>query len=234
MKLFYNLNLKHNDKELTLFDSEHSHLTKVLRKKIDEIVYLTNGRGYLFEAMIVQINLKDTKLKILSSLKKPKMNYYLNVAISPTKKNDRFEWFVEKAIEIGVSSITPIITTYTERRTLNYSRLNKIAVSAMKQSLQTYLPVINPITDFKEYLKTNQNSNNYIAHCNQSDKSHLSKSIERKSDSNIIIGPEGGFKDDEIKLAMDFNYTPISLGVNRLRTETAGIVSCQIFSDFNN
>ena len=234
MKLFYNLNLNHNDKELTLFDSEHNHLTKVLRKKIDEIVYLTNGRGYLFEAMIVQINLKDTKLKILSSLKKPKMNYYLNVAISPTKKNDRFEWFIEKAVEIGVSSITPIITTYTERRTLNYSRLNKIAVSAMKQSLQTYLPVINPITDFKEYLKTNQNSNNYIAHCNQSDKSHLSKSIEKKSDSNIIIGPEGGFKDDEIKLAMDFNYTPISLGVNRLRTETAGIVSCQIFSDFNN
>jgi 16S rRNA (uracil1498-N3)-methyltransferase len=148
MKLFYNLNLNHNDKELTLFDSEHSHLTKVLRKKIDEIVYLTNGRGYLFEAMIVQINSKDTKLKILSSLKKPKMNYYLNVAISPTKKNDRFEWFIEKAVEIGVSSITPIISTYTERKTLNYSRLNKIAVSAMKQSFQTYLPVINPISDF--------------------------------------------------------------------------------------
>ena len=234
MKLFYNIDLNYNDKELTLFDSEHSHLTKVLRKKVDEIVYLTNGRGYLFEAVIIQINLKDTKLKILSSLKKPKMNYYLNVAISPTKKNDRFEWFVEKAVEIGVSSITPIITTYTERKTLNYSRLNRIAISAMKQSLQTYLPLINPITDFEEYLKTNQNTNNYIAHCNLSDKSHLSKSIEKKSDSSIIIGPEGGFKDDEIKSAMNYNYTPISLGVNRLRTETAGIVSCQIFSDFNN
>ena len=234
MKLFYNLNLKHNDKELTLFDSEHSHLTKVLRKKIDEIVYLTNGRGYLFEAMIVQINSKDTKLKILSSLKRPEMNYCLNIAISPTKKNDRFEWFIEKAVEIGVSSITPIITSYTERKILNYSRLNKIAVSAMKQSLQTYLPVINPITDFKEYLKTNQNSNNYIAHCNQSERSHLSKIISKNSDSNIIIGPEGGFKDDEIKLAVNFNYIPVSLGLNRLRTETAGIVSCQIFSDFNN
>jgi len=234
MKLFYNIDLNHNDKELTLFDSEHSHLAKVLRKKVDEVIYITNGRGYLFEAMILQVNLKDTKLKILSSLKRPEMNYCLNIAISPTKKNDRFEWFIEKAVEIGVSSITPIITSYTERKILNYSRLNKIAVSAMKQSLQTYLPVINPITDFKEYLKTNQNSNNYIAHCNQSERSHLSKIISKNSDSNIIIGPEGGFKDDEIKLAVNFNYIPVSLGLNRLRTETAGIVSCQIFSDFNN
>ena len=234
MKLFFNIDLNHNDKELSLSDSEHNHLTKVLRKKVDDIVYLTNGKGYLFEAVIVQINLKDTKLRILSSLKKPKMNYCLNVAISPTKKNDRFEWFVEKAVEIGVSSITPIISTYTERKTLNYSRLNKIAVSAMKQSFQTYLPVINPMIDFKDYLKTNQSSNNYIAHCNQSGKNHLSRCIEKKSDSNIIIGPEGGFNNDEIKLAMNFNYIPVSLGSNRLRTETAGIVSCQIFSDFNN
>ena len=233
MKLFYNINLNHNDKELSLFDSEHSHLTKVLRKKVDEVIYVTNGRGYLFEAMIVQINLKDTKLKVLSSLKKPKMNYSLNVAISPTKKNDRFEWFVEKAIEIGVTSITPMICSYSERKSLNYSRLEKISISAMKQSLQTYLPEIKPIVEFKEYIKSNNSDHKYIAHCKKSNTEHLSGIIVKKTSSNIIIGPEGGFTNKEISFAIDSDYKAVSLGNNRLRTETAGVVCCQMFLDSN-
>ncbi len=137
-------------------------------------------------------------------------------------------------MKLGVSSITPLICKHNERKFLNYTRLNKIAVSAMKQSLQTYLPKIEPIVRIKEFIESNQYKQKYIAHCKNSKKAYLSKIIKRKSNSSIIIGPEGGFTDDEISSAIDYNFIPISLGNNRLRTETAGTVCCQTFSDANN
>lgn len=234
MQIFYHSEINVNDNDLIISDSEHHHLNKVLRKKINDKVYLTDGNGYLFEATINNINLKSTHLKIINSTKKFSMDYNLHIAIAPTKKIDRFELFLEKAIEIGVSSITPLICKYNERKSLNYTRLNKIAVSAMKQSLQTYLPKIEPIVSIKEFIESNQCEQKYIAHCKNSKKVHLSKIIKRKTNSSIIIGPEGGFTDDEISLAMDYNFIPVSLGNNRLRTETAGIASCQTFSDVNN
>jgi len=234
MRIFYHSEINVNHKDLIISDSEHHHLNKVLRKKINDKVYLTNGNGYLFEATINNINTKSTHLKILNSKKESSMDYSLNIAIAPTKKIDRFEWFLEKAIEIGVSSITPLICKYNERKSLNYTRLNKIAVSAMKQSLQTYLPKIEPIVNIKEYIESNQCKQKYIAHCKNFEKLQLSKIIKNRTNSSIIIGPEGGFTDDEINLAMDYNFIPVSLGNNRLRTETAGIVACQTFSDVNN
>jgi 16S rRNA (uracil1498-N3)-methyltransferase len=234
MQLFYNSEININDDDLIMSNSEHHHLTKVLRKKIDDKIYLTNGNGYLFEAIINNVNTKYTQLKIINSNKKSAMKYGLHIGIAPTKKIDRFEWFLEKAIEIGVSSITPIICKYNERKSLNYTRLNKIAVSAMKQSLQTYLPKIEPIVSIKEFIESNQYKQKYIAHCKNSKKAYLSKIIKRKSNSSIIIGPEGGFTDDEISSAINYNFIPISLGNNRLRTETAGTVCCQTFSDANN
>jgi len=234
MQLFYNSEINTNDDNFIITDSEHHHLTKVLRKKTGDKVYLTNGNGYLFEAILNYTTEKSTQLVIVNSNKKAAMEYGLHIAIAPTKKIVRFEWFLEKAIEIGVSSITPLICKYTERKSLNYTRLNKIAVSAMKQSLQTYLPKIEPIVSIKEFIESNQCKQKYIAHCKNSKKGHLSKIIKRKTNSSIIIGPEGGFADDEINLAMDYNFIPVSLGNNRLRTETAGIVSCQTFSDVNN
>ena len=234
MQIFYHSKIKVNDTDLIVSDSEHHHLNKVLRKKINDKVYLTNGNGYLFETIINNINSKSTHLKILNSKKESSMDYSLHIAIAPIKKIDRFEWFLEKAIEIGVSSITPLICKYNERKSLNYTRLNKIAVSAMKQSLQTYLPKIEPIVSIKEFIESNQCEQKYIAHCKNFKKTNLSKIIKRKTNSSIIIGPEGGFTDDEISLAMDYNFIPVSLGNNRLRTETAGIVSCQTFSDVNN
>lgn len=234
MRIFYYSEINVNDKDLIISDSEHHHLNKVLRKKINDKVYLTNGNGYLFEATINNINTKSTHLKILNSKKESSMDYSLNIAIAPTKKIDKFELFLEKAIEIGVSSITPLICKYNERKSLNYTRLNKIAVSAMKQSLQTYLPKIEPIVNIKEYIESNQCKQKYIAHCKNFKKLHLSKIIKNRTNSSIIIGPEGGFTDDEINLAMDYNFIPVSLGNNRLRTETAGIVACQTFSDVNN
>ena len=234
MQLFYNSEINVNNNDLIISDSEHHHITKVLRKKINNKVFLTNGKGYLFETVISEINSKHTHLNIINSNKKPPMDYSLNIAIAPTKKIDRFEWFLEKVIEIGVSSVTPLICKYNERKSLNYARLNKIALSAMKQSLQTYLPKIEPIVTIKEYIETNQCKQKYIAHCKNSKKAHLSKIIKRKTNSSIIIGPEGGFTDDEISLAMEYNFIPVSLGNNRLRTETAGITSCHTFSDVNN
>ena len=234
MQLFYNSEININDDDLIMSDSEHHHLTKVLRKKTGDKVYLTNGNGYLFEAILNYIGEKYTQLKIINSKKESSMDYSLHIAIAPTKKIDRFEWFLEKAIEIGVSSITPLTCKYNERKSLNYIRLNKIAVAAMKQSLQTYLPKIEPIVSIKEFIESNQCKQKYIAHCKNSKKVHLSKIIKRKTNSSVIIGPEGGFTDDEISLAMDYNFIPVSLGNNRLRTETAGIVSCQTFSDVNN
>ena len=234
MQLFYNSEININDDDLIMSDSEHHHLTKVLRKKTGDKVYLTNGNGYLFEAILNYIGEKSTQLKIINSKKESSMDYSLHIAIAPTKKIDRFEWFLEKAIEIGVSSITPLTCKYNERKSLNYTRLNKITVAAMKQSLQTYFPKIEPIVSIKEFIESNQCKQKYIAHCKNSKKVHLSKIIKRKTNSSIIIGPEGGFTDDEISLAMDYNFIPVSLGNNRLRTETAGIVCCQTFSDVNN
>jgi len=234
MQLFYNSEININDDDLIMSDSEHHHLTKVLRKKTGDKVYLTNGNGYLFEAILNYIGEKSTQLKIINSKKESSMDYSLHIAIAPTKKIDRFEWFLEKAIEIGVSSITPLTCKYNERKSLNYTRLNKITVAAMKQSLQTYLPKIEPIVSIKEFIESNQCKQKYIAHCKNSKKVHLSKIIKRKTNSSVIIGPEGGFTDDEISLAMDYNFIPVSLGNNRLRTETAGIVCCQTFSDVNN
>jgi len=234
MQIFYHSEINVNDNDLIISDSEHHHLNKVLRKKINDKVYLTDGNGYLFEATINNINLKSTHLKIINSTKKFSMDYNLHIAIAPTKKIDRFELFLEKAIEIGVSSITPLVCKYNERKSLNYTRLNKIAVSAMKQSLQTYLPNIKPIASIKEFIESNQCEQKYIAHCKNFKKTNLSKIIKRKTNSSIIIGPEGAFTDDEINLAMDYDFIPVSLGNNRLRTETAGIVSCQTFSDVNN
>ena len=225
MKLFYNIDLNYNDKELTLFDSEHSHLTKVLRKKVDEIVYLTNGRGYLFEAVIIQINLKDTKLKILSSLKKPKRNYYLNVAISPTKKNDRFEWFVEKATELGISQITPIVCEHSEKKKINTERLERILISSLKQSNQFFKPEINSINTFENFILNNEDQL-FMANLKTSNK--LSEKLFTKSNICLMVGPEGGFSDREIDIAKKQDIKEVTLGNSRLRSETAAIYGMSI------
>jgi len=126
-----------------------------------------------------------------------------------------------------------MICNYSERKSLNYSRLEKISISAMKQSLQTYLPEIKPVVEFKEYIKSNNSNHKYIAHCKKSKTEYLSDIIVKKTSSNIIIGPEGGFTNEEISFAIDSNYKAVSLGSNRLRTETAGVVCCQMFLDSN-
>ena len=233
MKLFYNSEINTKNKDFILDNTEHLHIYKVLRRKVNDKIYLTNGKGYLFESIIKSIDSKSTHLKILTSTRKSHVDYDLNIGIAPTKKTDRFEWFVEKAVEIGVTSITPIICKHSERKSLNYSRLEKICISAMKQSLQTYLPEIKPIVKIEEFIGFSKSNQNYIAHCKTSKTEYLSNIIVKNSSSNIIIGPEGGFTNEEISFAIESNYKAVSLGENRLRTETAGVVCCQMFLDSN-
>lgn len=234
MNLFYSKNTNINDKEILLIDQENRHLTKVLRRKKGDLINVTNGKGVLFKCIIVESNKNNSKLEIkkysIFNDDFPK----LKIAISLTKKTNRFEWFLEKAVEIGVSEITPIISLNTERIKLNHDRSNKLILSAMKQSLRYKLPKLNSPTSFLDYIsKSNNSYDSYIATCLQK-KTYLFKDILKKgNNSEIIIGPEGGFTNNEIDLAKKVNFTPVSLGNNRLRTETAGIIACSVFSTIN-
>ena len=234
MNLFYSKNTDIDHKEIVLIDQENRHLTKVLRRKKGDSINVTNGKGVLFKCIIVESNRNNSKLEIkkysIFNDDFPK----LKIAISLTKNTNRFEWFLEKATEIGVSEITPIISENTERIKLNYERSYKLILSAMKQSLRYKLPILNLPTGFLDYIsKSNDSYDSYIATC-LPNKKHLFKDILNKgNNSKIIIGPEGGFTNNEIDLAKKVNFTPVSLGNNRLRTETAGIIACSIFSTVN-
>ncbi|MEE2953684.1 MAG: 16S rRNA (uracil(1498)-N(3))-methyltransferase [Bacteroidota bacterium] len=230
MQLFYS---KHIAKEITLNNLESHHAIKVLRLKKASSLNLTDGNGYLYTGRIVDPNSRRCKIDIIKRIKKNKIhNYYLHIGISPTKNIDRFEWFLEKATEIGVDQITPIITKHSERKTIKEERCEKIIISAMKQSLKFYQPKLNPICNFKDFVEKIVSKNKYIAHCHKSQKRPL-KNISNSEDSIIIIGPEGDFSKDEIKMALKYKYKAVSLGNNRLRTETAGIVATHTISIIN-
>ena len=234
MNLFYSKNTTINHNEIVINDQENRHLTKVLRKKTGDLIHVTNGEGVLFECVIEESNKNKSILRIhdysIFNNDFPK----LKIGISLTKKTNRFEWFLEKATEIGVSEITPIISLNTERVKLNYDRSNKLILSAMKQSLRYKLPKLNSPVSFLDYIsKSNNSYDSYIATCLLK-KTYLFKDILKKgNNSEIIIGPEGGFSNNEIDLAKKVNFTPVSLGNNRLRTETAGIMACSVFSTIN-
>ena len=148
------------------------------------------------------------------------------MAVAPTKMNERYEWFLEKATEIGIQEITPIICEHSERKVIKTERFLKIIESAMKQSLHYYLPKLNEPISFKEFAKKEQNGQKFIAHCEETDKKSLKNELKLNTDCTILIGPEGDFSVKEIQLALDNQYIPVSLGNTRLRTETAAIVAC--------
>ena len=227
--LFYS---KYIQKETTLNDIESYHATKVLRLKKDAELILTDGNGYHYNARISNLDKRRCQVVIINKKKQEKHNYFLHIAISPTKNIDRFEWFLEKATEIGIDQITPVITHHSERRKIKQERCEKIIISAMKQSIKFYQPKLNPICKFQDFMKAKTSKTKYIAHCHKSQKIPL-KDIRKKKESVILIGPEGGFSKDEITKALDYNYNPISLGNNRLRTETAGIVATHTISIIN-
>lgn len=227
MQLFYNptINL---DAETFFFDKEESkHIIKVLRKKEGDNLYVTNGLGSVFKTEITLASDSKCFVKIVSSEKSEASKYQLHLAVAPTKMNDRFEWFLEKATEIGISEITPILCDHSERKAIKTDRFDKIILSAMKQSLHYYLPKLNEPIAFKDFIKQQKNEGlNLIAHCEETDKKSLKEVVKPNENVTILIGPEGDFSEKEIQLALENNYIPVTLGNTRLRTETAAVVAC--------
>jgi 16S rRNA (uracil1498-N3)-methyltransferase len=226
MQLFYNPAISENTKEFTFDREESKHIIKVLRKKDGDILFVTNGLGFLFECSIVLAIETKCTVAIIRFNQSERSNVYLHLAVAPTKMNDRFEWFLEKATEIGISEITPIICEHSERKHIKTERFEKIVIAAMKQSNQYYLPKLNEPVVFKDFMKLKLSGQLFIAHCEETDKKLLKELILPKNPVTIVIGPEGDFSAKEIQLAIDSNFIPVSLGNTRLRTETAGIVAC--------
>ena len=214
MQLFYHPNIDKNTSNCFFDKEESQHIAKVLRKKQGDTLHITNGKGFLFEGQLSFASPKQCEVSILKCQEQIHRPYHLHLVVAPTKMNERYEWFLEKATEIGIDEITPIICQHSERTSLKLERFEKIILSAMKQSLQCYLPTLNPPITSAAFFKQmmTDTSDKYIAHCQENEK--------------ILIGPEGDFSEEEISTAIAQDFRPISLGDTRLRTETAAIVAC--------
>ena len=226
MQLFYSPTISENEK-LFVFDKEESkHIIKVLRKKESDILFVTNGLGFLFKTEIALASDSKCTVTILSFEKQEPSKYHLHLAVAPTKMNERYEWFLEKATEIGIQEITPIICEHSERKVIKIDRFQKIIESAMKQSLHFYIPKLNEPVTYKDFIKKEFNGQKFIAHCEETDKKSFKKEFKLQENALILIGPEGDFSVKEIQMALDNKFIPVSLGNTRLRTETAAIVAC--------
>lgn len=234
MQLFYNPLLDNSAAQFTFSEEESKHIVKVLRKKEGDILHITNGKGYLFEAKIIDAVNKKCKAEIVHADKKHQKMFWFHMVVAPTKMNDRFEWFLEKATEIGVNEITPIICENSERKVIKIERMEKLIQSAMKQSLQAFLPKLNAPISYKEYISKTHKGLLFIAHCEDEEKSDLKRRVAADKDVTVLIGPEGDFSKTEIKQAYEKGFLPVSLGENRLRTETAAIVACATVNMINN
>ena len=233
MQLFYNINISESDTNFNFDKEESRHIVKVLRKKPGDTLHITNGNGWLFTAKLTLADQKHCAVNIVSKSLQPKRCYGLHLAVAPTKMNDRYEWFLEKATEIGIETITPIICDHSERKIVKTERFEKIIQSAMKQSLQCYLPKLNSPTAFKDFINQDLNGQKYIAHCEETDKKSLKSQLKPKEDCLILIGPEGDFSIKEIELALQNKFIPVTLGETRLRTETAAIAACHSIAFIN-
>lgn len=224
MYLFYTPNI---ETSRILSEEESQHCIKVLRYARGDEIILTDGRGTLFHAQITNPHPKHCEFEIISCERQQKNhNFYLHIAIAPTKNIERLEWMIEKCTEIGVDEITPILCRFSERKQIREDRLEKIILSAAKQSLTSYLPKLNPLTDFDSFVRSPKEDTLFIAHCYKEDKMQLKDEIQRGKSCLVLIGPEGDFSEDEVRSALGFGFLPVSLGSSRLRTETAGVVAC--------
>lgn len=233
MQLFYNPDITEKTTEFSFPKEESNHIVKVLRKSVGDNLNITNGKGWLFVAEITLANNKNCLAKITSAEIQSKKPYTLHMAVAPTKMNDRYEWFLEKATEIGIDTITPIICDHSERKVIKTDRYEKILQAAMKQSLNCYLPKLNDAMPFNDFMEQEIIGNLFIAHCEETDKKSLKQLIKPKQHITILIGPEGDFSVNEIEKAIANGFIPVTLGDTRLRTETAAIVACHSVAFIN-
>ncbi|WEK19585.1 MAG: 16S rRNA (uracil(1498)-N(3))-methyltransferase [Candidatus Pedobacter colombiensis] len=226
MHVFYTPDISSN--EYVLNEEESKHCTKVLRLGIGAMVYLIDGVGGLYKAEITAEHKKHVNLHVVEAqYEYNKRNHHLHIAIAPTKNIDRLEWFLEKATEIGIEEITPVICDRSERKIVKEDRLYKVITSAVKQSLQAYHPVLNPQTTLSAFLKQSNDSIKMIAHCLDNEpRQFIAELAKPKERYTILIGPEGDFTGAEIELALQNGYKPLTLGNTRLRTETAALAAC--------
>ena len=215
-------------KQFPLNEEESLHLSKVLRLKLGETVRLLDGAGGMYEGEIQLVHQKNSvvgNLRLINSTNK--RHYRLHIGISPIKMMERFEWFLEKATEIGIDEITPVLTARTERSVVKLVRMEKIVQAAMKQSMNAFHPVLNEAVSLDNFIKSKkENTNAFIAHCVPSEKPLLVNAAKGLTDITVIVGPEGDFTEQEIEKAVAREFSPVSLGESRLRSETAGIMVC--------
>lgn len=222
-------------KTYSLDEEESGHCVRVLRYTRGDEILLTNGQGMTYTAVITNPHPKHCEFEVRTAEKQSKHHSnYIHIAIAPTKNVERIEWFVEKCTEIGVDEITPLLCRFSERKQLRIDRLQKIILSAAKQSLTPYLPKLNEMTDCTEFIRRTEEETRFIAHCYKEDKRDLRNEIKPGKSVVVMIGPEGDFSEQEIAEALQHNFVPVSLGDSRLRTETAGIVACHICNLFSN
>jgi len=226
MQLFYTPDIDVLDETFTLSKEESRHIIRVLRLKEKSQIYITDGEGNLFRTEIIDDNQNACKVTILEvSSNHEKRDYYIHMAVAPTKNNDRYEWFLEKATEIGVDEITPIIGKHSERKKIKIERFEKVILSGVKQSLKAYIPKINEAIKLKDFLKKDFDGDKFIAHCVEDDKKSLKSELTAGRRYLVMIGPEGDFDKEEIALALEKGFIPVTLGNFRLRTETAALVA---------
>lgn len=214
------------DGSAPLCEEESRHCVSVMRHRVGDEVAVTDGRGHLFHCRIADANSKKCSLTVISTETVPPPRHHLHMAVAPTKNTDRFEWFVEKATEMGVGEITPIVCDHSERTRLRLDRLRRLVIAASKQSRKYYLPQINEPVECKTLIKSAKEQQRFILHCEENQKEHLFNLIDKTSDILILIGPEGDFSTDEISLAKANGFREATLGDERLRTETAAMVAC--------
>ena len=227
MYLFYCPDI---DKQQTLSEEESAHCVRVLRYTAGDEILLTDGRGTTYTARITNSHPKHCDFEIIAQEKQASYHdFHLHIAIAPTKNIERLEWAIEKCVEIGVDEITPLLCRFSERKQLRIDRLEKIILSAAKQSLTPYLPVLHELTPYDEFIRSQKSEvslQKFIAHCYKDEKKLLKNEIEQDRDILVLIGPEGDFSEQEVADALALGFRPVSLGNSRLRTETAAVVAC--------
>ena len=231
MHVFYTPDIQ---SQAELPEEEAAHAVRVLRLQTGDEVTLTDGKGNFYRAEISTATTKRCLVNILETIPQaPLWSGYLHIAMAPTKNMDRTEWFAEKATEIGIDAITCLNCRFSERREIKPARLEKILVSAMKQSQKATLPQLEGMTDFKSFVSQPFDGRKFIAHCEDGDKTLLKQTYRPGENALVLIGPEGDFSPEEIELALQQGFEPISLGESRLRTETAALVACHTIHVLN-
>lgn len=231
MQLFYCLAIPEGENFLN--QEESRHCVKALRKKSGDIIQITDGLGSFYECELTEVDHRKCSFSILSSTLNQKPDFFIHIAISPTKNLDRIEWFIEKAVEIGINEISFIQSSFSERKVVKLDRIRKKAISAMKQSVHAYLPKINEMVSLNSFLKDSNAEQKFVAHLENKDTKHLLSEAKPSKKYLVLIGPEGGFSEEEILMIKENDYKVAKIGNYRLRTETAGIVACSTLNDIN-